>query len=105
MNLADLFLWHALYLLFAIAAITVLLLAGILVDIQWCRNVFRPWDYLGAAVLGGDGKHSISAYCGRAMLSEDPPTPANIALVLLGGLINRIFGSLHCENAARKEWT
>lgn len=96
---------HLLYVLAAIVVITVVLLAGVAARIEWCRRVFRAWDYLGAALGGGDGRHSISAYCGRAMLSEDPPTPANIALVLLGGLINGIFGSLHCENAARKEWT
>ncbi len=95
---------HALYLLVAIAAITVALLAGIWLDIQWCRNVFRPWDYLGAAIVGGDGKHSISAYCGRAMLNKSSRVAVRIALGLLGRLINLIFGSQHCQDAARKEF-
>ena len=89
---------HALYLLVAVAAITVALLVGIYLDIQWCRNVFRPWDYLGAALFGGDGKHSISAYCGRVMLKGGP-----WVLDVLGLVINAIFGALHCENAARRE--
>lgn len=89
---------HVLYLLAAIAGITALLVAGIAADIQWCRNVFRPWDYLGAALFGGDGKHSISAYCGRVMLKGGP-----WVLDVLGLVINAIFGALHCENAARRE--
>ena len=90
--------WHALYLLAAVVAITVLLIAGIAADSPWCKSVFRAWDYLGAALFGGDGKHSISAYCGRVMLQGGP-----WVLDVLGLIINAIFGSLHCENAARRE--
>lgn len=104
MTIGDHILLHLFYLLVTVAAITVGLLAGIVLDFQWCRNVFRPWDYLGAAIFGGDGKHSISAYCGRAMLAEGQPTAWQIVLVLLGGVINGIFGSLHCQDAARKEF-
>lgn len=94
MNLADLILWHALYLLVAIAAITAVLLAGIWFDIQWCRNVFRPWDYLGAALFGGDGKHSISAYCGAN----------NTVIHRIGRtIIDGLFGKGHCTQAALRE--
>lgn len=98
MNLVDLIFWHGLYLMIVVAAITAALLAGIWLDIRWCRNVFRPWDYLGAAVFGGDGRHSISAYCGRAKLNGGPRV-----LVWIGGVIDARFGAGHCTDAARNE--
>jgi hypothetical protein len=89
---------HALYLLAAIVAITVLLIAGIAADSPWCKSVFRAWDYLGAAIFGGDGRHSISAYCGRAQRDNGPGALQDLAVV-----IDFIFGKDHCVEAANRE--
>lgn len=75
-----------------------LLLGYGVTGIAWFKSVFRAWDYGHAAIAGGDGKHSVSAYCGRVMLKGGP-----WVLDVLGLVINAIFGALHCENAARRE--
>lgn len=85
---------HVAYLLGLIFAITGLLLVGSALGIERCRCMFRAWDYLGAAMLGGDGRHSISAYCGAGKA---------VAHAVGRWLIDGIFGKGHCEEAARKE--
>mgnify|MGYP001591248024 CR=1 FL=1 len=86
---------HLLYLLILIVAITGLLMIGYdATGIAWFKNVFRAWDYLGAAILGGDGKHSISAYCG----ARD-----GISHQLGRWIIDGTFGKGHCWVAARRE--
>ncbi len=85
---------HAAYLLAAIILITVALLVGIVLGSSWCKSVFRSWDYLGAAIFGGDGIHSISAYTG----AHAYPGAAYIE-----PLVDGIFGKGHCAGAARKE--
>lgn len=89
---------NVLYLHLAIlAGFTAALVFGAAVlEISWCRNVFRAWDYLGAALLGGDGQHSISAYCGVAIHQGG-------ALRFVGYAIDRLFGQGHCVGAARQE--
>lgn len=84
---------HALYVLAAIVGVTCLLLAGFAVTgLAWFKNVFRAWDYLGAALFGGDGRHSISAYCG-----------ARPSLHALRVIVDALFGKGHCFQAAKKE--
>ena len=86
--------FHVLYLLAFDLAVWALLVLGAAADIQWCRSSFRGWDFFHAALLGGDGKHSISAYCGAY---RTPPH-------LLGRwAIDLLFGRGHCHEAAVKE--
>lgn len=85
---------HAGYIFATIVLITALLLLGAVLRVVWCQNVFRAWDHLGAALFGGDGEHSISAYTGARAY-------AGAAYVEV--LIDGIFGEGHCRAAARKE--
>lgn len=75
-----------------------LLVAYGITGIEWFKSNFRAWDHWQAALFGGDGRHSVSAYCGRAMLNGGP-----WVLIGIGISINAVFGALHCEDAARKE--
>ena len=90
---------HLFYLLGADLALGGALLLGYgLTGAEWFKSNFRAWDHQQAAIFGGDGKHSVSAYCGRAILNGGPRS------LVWGGIgINAIFGALHCENAARRE--
>lgn len=83
------------YILGSVIAITVLLIVGIHGGSEWCRSVFRAWDYLGAAICGGDGKHSISAYLGRG---------TTIWHRVGRFIVDAMFGQGHCEEAAKKEF-
>lgn len=86
---------HLAYLLVAIVLITAILLIGYgATGLAWFKNVFRAWDYLGAAILGGDGRHSISAYCGAR----------DTAAHRIGRFaIDTLFGVGHCAEAAKRE--
>lgn len=91
---------HLAYVALACLAITLVLLAGIGARVPHCRELFRAWDNLGAALAGGDGRHSISAYCGRHHANGT----SWICGVLLYAAINKVFGAAHCDNAYRAEF-
>lgn len=86
---------HLAYLIGADIALGGLLLAAWgITGIAWFKNVFRGWDYFNAALAGGDGRHSISAYCGA--------NNTIIHRVARWG-IDAVFGRGHCYQAAVKE--
>ena len=86
-----------------VALFTIWLVFGMWVKVPyltpWCRAVFRPWDYLGAAIFGGDGRHSISAYCGRAVEER-----GLWILQFLARRIDSLFGQGHCKKAWMEEF-
>lgn len=71
-----------------------LLLAYGVTGLEWFKSVFRAWDYGHAAIAGGDGKHSVSAYCGAN----------NTRIHRIGrAIIDGLFGTGHCTQAALRE--
>lgn len=81
---------HALYLV----TIICVLVLGILLDIRWCKNVFRAGSKLVAAIAGGSGFATFSAECGAR---------GHPFFRACRRGIDAIFGRGHCEQAARKE--
>lgn len=74
--------------------IVTLLVVGIALHVQWCKNVFRAGSKLIAALCGGSGFASFSAECGAR------GTPFFLAA---RRVVDAIFGKGHCERAALKE--
>jgi len=77
----------------AAAAIIVSLLAILLDENVYAKDVLRAMDKLLAAVLGFSGFYTLSAECG---VTEKQPW------ILLKTLLNMIQSG-HCEGAARNE--
>lgn len=90
-----------LYLVFALTSAfagVVGILGGLLKrDAQYTANVMHSMDMLLAALLGWDGRSTVSKECGRAMAAG---TPCRFCRVLCA-VLNRILERDHCANEAQ----